>query len=226
MNRLNWILLCSLVVTSFFFFKSCQDNKAELEQTSTLLNAANQKVEYWKGSNGENKARALIFAAEVKVLKEHYGGYFDSLRLEVKGLKKNLSNLEGSIQASTVTERFHLETRLVPDSTGQKFDLKDRWLEIKGTVANDLLRIDTLVSYDSLSFVSYYRSKGFFKGKELVVEATSYNPYSRFTGLKTFNVEEPIQRFSVGPYVGIGIGENFKITPQIGVGVQFSVFRF
>lgn len=224
MNRLNWILICSLVFISFLFFRSHANNQEKLHQQDTLLRAANQQVKYWKDEEGRSKASAITYAAELSVLKKHFGGALDSLFKEVKGLKKNLKNLEGSIQASTVTERFHTEIRLIPDSAGHKFAFKDNWMEIKGTVANDLLKIDTLSTRDSLSFVSYYRSRGVFKRPELTVEATSYNPYSRMTGLRQFKVDAPVKRFSVGPYIGVGIGNG--LTPQIGVGVQYSVFRF
>jgi hypothetical protein len=220
MNRLNLILLCSLVLVSFLFFRSCENAQSDRRQLHTLLNATEQEIEYWKDANGTNKARAITYASEIQILRKHYT-VLDSLKLEVKGLKKNLSNLESSIQASTVTERHSIETRLIPDSAGHKFAYKDNWLEIKGTVATDKLMIDKLISRDSLSFVSYYRSKGFFKRPELTIEATSYNPHSRFTGVRQFKVEEPAKRFSVGPYLGVGVNG-----VQIGVGVQYSVLRF
>lgn len=34
------------------------------------------------------------------------------------------------------------------------------------------------------------------------------------------------KKFSVGPYVGIGVGEGLKLSPSIGVGVQYSIFKF
>lgn len=32
--------------------------------------------------------------------------------------------------------------------------------------------------------------------------------------------------FTIGPYIGIGIGQNFTLSPSIGVGVQWAIFKF
>jgi len=34
------------------------------------------------------------------------------------------------------------------------------------------------------------------------------------------------KKFSVGPHVGIGIGENLSISPTIGIGIQYSLIKF
>ena len=34
------------------------------------------------------------------------------------------------------------------------------------------------------------------------------------------------KRHSIGPIIGIGIGQNFTITPTIGIGYQYSLFKF
>lgn len=34
------------------------------------------------------------------------------------------------------------------------------------------------------------------------------------------------KKFTVGPYIGIGIGQNFILSPSIGLGVQWAVFKF
>jgi len=34
------------------------------------------------------------------------------------------------------------------------------------------------------------------------------------------------KKFSVGPYIGFGLGENFSISPSVGIGVQYSIFKF
>lgn len=34
------------------------------------------------------------------------------------------------------------------------------------------------------------------------------------------------KKFTVGPYIGIGIGQNFTFTPSFGIGLQYSLFKF
>ena len=34
------------------------------------------------------------------------------------------------------------------------------------------------------------------------------------------------KKFSVGPYIGIGVGQNFTLTPSIGVGFQYNLLKF
>ena len=34
------------------------------------------------------------------------------------------------------------------------------------------------------------------------------------------------KRWGVGPYIGVGVGSNLKVTPQIGLGIQYSIIKF
>lgn len=34
------------------------------------------------------------------------------------------------------------------------------------------------------------------------------------------------KKYSIGPYVGVGIGQNLTIQPSIGIGIQYSIFKF
>ena len=52
------------------------------------------------------------------------------------------------------------------------------------------------------------------------------NPYSETKSLRTYQVIKKDKKFSVGPFIGYGIGTNFIFQPSIGVSVQYNIIRF
>ena len=53
------------------------------------------------------------------------------------------------------------------------------------------------------------------------IEAVTLDP-SIHPELKKLNNK----RYSVGPYIGLGIGQNLSILPTFGIGIQYSIFKF
>lgn len=70
-------------------------------------------------------------------------------------------------------------------------------------------------------------SQGWFKPKKTFVEVINYNPYSSIEKLRTYQVEKPKNKlFSIGPYIGVGINQERKFIPSIGIGLQYNIFKF
>jgi hypothetical protein len=212
----------SLLTVIFGQYKHIQNIKSKLDGTESILEARNYDVEYWKDKSGRHKARTKVAEAESRQLEDFYGQQFDSLEHELKKAGIKIKYLEGITNVVTVTERTIDTVRLVTkDSISYSFSYHDKWLAFSGEVNRGHISFDQILGRDSLMIVSYYKREKWYKPKQLYVEATSYNPYTRFEGIQQFKVkEERPKRFSVGPYLGYGFDG-----PQIGVGVQYSVIR-
>lgn len=70
-------------------------------------------------------------------------------------------------------------------------------------------------------------SQGWFKPKKTFVEVINYNPYSSTEKLRTYQVEKPKNKlFSIGPYIGVGINQERKFIPSVGIGLQYNILKF
>lgn len=70
-------------------------------------------------------------------------------------------------------------------------------------------------------------SQGWFKPKKTFVEVINYNPYSSIEKLRTYQVEKPKNKlFSIGPYIGVGINQERKFIPSVGIGLQYNILKF
>lgn len=74
------------------------------------------------------------------------------------------------------------------------------------------------------------------KDKQLKVIAKNSNPYMSNTDMKSVVIEPQKSKvlkeyfkpgkFSVGPYIGVGIDKSLNVSPQIGIGLTYTIFRF
>ncbi len=227
-KKLNSILFAVVIIVVIVFVNRMAMHSAEISSWESV-NAANQReVEIWKNEAGHYQASALSANASIDVLKAAIGSELNGLRDEVKGLKKNMSNLQSLTQLNLATSgTITTGTRDTLILNGTKYDTalafsqKDKWADISGYALKGKSVINYKF-YDSLNFVAYWERPKLFANRELKIDIISYNPNSSITGLKSYNVKPaPLSRFGAGPYVGVDFTGRFTV----GVGVFYSLIR-
>lgn len=217
------IIAIAVLTVIYVQYQYIRDIDSQLESTESIIAAKNYDVEYWKDEAGNYKARTKAAEIEARHIEEYYGQKFDSVEYMLKLAGIKIKQLQSITHVKTVTERTIDTVKLVEkDSLTYSFSFQDKWLAISGEVNRSHISFDQILGRDSLSIISYYKREKWYKPKTLYVEATSHNPYTKFTGVQQFKIkEEKPKRFGIGPYVGYGFSGT-----QIGIGVQYSVIRF
>jgi len=100
------------------------------------------------------------------------------------------------------------------------FNYEDKWINVKGIVKSDSTSIN-IQGIDSLS-ITHYKARN-----KIVVDIRNSNKYIKLQGASTLTITEskpPL--IQVKPYIGVGYDPIHKtIGPNIGVGLQFNIFR-
>lgn len=82
---------------------------------------------------------------------------------------------------------------------------------------------------DTLNITRYWKRKWFLGPKQHYIDVSNSNPYISTNSYKGVQIKESRKNWSVGPFMGIGYGERIEINKPsivIGVGVQYSLFKF
>jgi len=206
-------------------------NARNIKEQQNIIAEKNSKIEYYKNDLGTETAKRVAVEASKKKLKESYDE-------EIKELKRRhsikLSSLESAILASTATvvtdtvEVHYTDTVLVNEELPTfTFSKTDVYHSISGSFYNGRINYE-FSAFDSLSFVFHYNRTGFLGmgPRELVVEGSSSNPYTKIDGIKGIKVGVERRRpFGIGITAGYGITDS-GIGPFIGVGLTYNIVRF
>lgn len=221
MNYKTTIIFTILTISALFLLSREHGQRIALQK---LLDVKSSEVETWKDKHGLSHARAMSAESDLKTLSEYYQGEIWQLYDKVEGLKKDLKNLKSATGVSTVTEGevVTVIVRGEPEATVHSFEYSDSWASIRGEVSADSLKMRYMVT-DSIVFATYYKSKGFLKGKQLYIEGVSLNPNTRITGISNIQVgKDKPKRFSLGVGVNYGLGVGFSA----GASIHYSLLRF
>lgn len=218
-NYLILGLIVFLVVGSIIAFAKISSLNNQLKTTNKVLQLKNQEVEYYRqDSTWRAKLEAVV--ADNKILMETYGEELKSIRGDIKGVKKDLRNLD----KVTVIETKYIDSvevevaGNVPDTT---FHIDRYWSDHWITFRSNHLSLKYSVR-DSLRIVGYWENKLFSKPK-LITEAKSFNPSMSITNFMDINIPPPpAKKFYIGPFVGY---DPFR-GPTIGIGIGYGLIRF
>ena len=94
----------------------------------------------------------------------------------------------------------------------------------KVVASHDSTKLDLKIK-NEYSIIIGEEKDGFLKKKSFV-EIINKNPYSMTESLRTYEVSQKKKKFSIGPYIGYGIGVNFIPQATVGIGLTYSLFKF
>ena len=227
-KKISFLMACLLGCVIFILIDCSNDIQLEgdLKSWKSVAVTNATEVKLWKNQAGLSRARAGVAEADRKILEEVYAEQFRAMRKELDVKNKQLqsatfikTNTSGEIKTPTKDSLIYLDTTKVK---AKVFEFRDRWATINGYFLRDSLSL-RYSFVDSLTIATSWRRKHLFANRELQIDAISSNPHSSITGLSSLTVRDPKKsRIGIGPFVGIGI--NGK--PVIGLGVQYSFFKF
>jgi len=164
---------------------------------------------------------------------------------EIKKLQKLVKEYKSKLKDQGSITNFNSKTRVTTITTtkieydtiivnniqevypkyNSEFNLKG-WVIGDISASKDSTNINLEVN-NEYSVIIGEESQGLFKPKKTFVEVINHNPYSSTDKLKTYQVEKLKNKlFSIGPYIGIGINQNGKFIPNLGIGLQYNLIKF
>ena len=229
----NWIKISALValaIVAILAIRGCQSNKKAYDSTLGLLDMTDNHFRMYKTVSELNAAVARQRITGLDGLLILKSSEIERLKKELRVKPKTIKELvEIYIQGKDSVVLRKVET-IVDNSTVKlwedHYSYEDGWNKFDAYAKDGKLGLSYSIT-DSISIVSERVNGGLFRRGYTQVQALSYNPAVRITGLSSVAVADPkIKRWSIGPYVGYGIDSNIKPNFTVGVGVQYGLLRF
>jgi hypothetical protein len=251
----NNLIIAVLIGVILLLAKCNSDNKAEYKAQSIIsqnnIEVLNDSINTFKTKNGSLINERGILIASKKELKTLNSELYKT----VNDLEKEIDGIEPTIvidyQTSVVHDTVFLNSNLLVlnDSTYEVNFNKDTIYnennsrKIAGSITIKLLSDTSQFNTVEISEVKLTKDEinmdaslviGMKDDKLKVWLSTKY-PGFQADQIEAVTLDPNIhpelrklnnKKFSVGPYVGFGIGQNFSISPSIGIGIQYGLFKF
>jgi len=215
-NRIVIFALVALVC--FLLVKNCENAK-DVERFKTNAAVLREDLSFTKSKLGQEIAGKSALEVTLKELKEGYWIKDDSLTDITRKFKK--------IQSATIIKTVvKIDSINIPYQNPANEYFNQSWSKetplfaISGISTNSFMQINTLRLFNTQRLV-IGTEKGFFNNT-LSVQVTNSNPHIKTTELLTQSVTIQNKRFGVGFFAGIDVTGK----PTVGVGLNYSLFRF
>jgi hypothetical protein len=225
-NQNYFIPYLLIAILAFTTFNQCQRANNAEKQTHSVANFLTDSIRYYKNKHGQEIALKSVLQGDKNNLEILLSKQIDSTQ-QLKGLvekyKKVLS--AGNITTVTVIDTIEIPfEKPVEFEFTRDFNAKTDFYSINGISSNTGVKINQIEIPNTLSFVIGEKKIGLFKS-DLRIEAVNSNPYIKTTGLDSYIYTQKQKRLGVSLYAGYGINSNLQITPQVGVGVSYSLLQ-
>jgi hypothetical protein len=244
-NHKKNIIIIVLALLLLFVLRSYLKEIGNNKNYKELIKTQNQTVKQYKDENGSLHSQIKIFQTRKENMELFYGKQIDSLAAILNIKQKQLTDVliiakktDGKFKVKidtiivkrtdTVVEGSDFDFTFALDTT-YNVEYADKWIDFRGKYSTVEEKFTgEYKTYDSLTFVTFYKRKGFLNlgKKEWYLDVSSANPNSVITNVKNFKiVDERVKRIGIGPYIGVSVGDNLKLKPQVGVGLHYSLIR-
>lgn len=249
--NIPYLIIGVLIIIIAVMSKCNSDLKEESFIAQNNLKVSNDSLIVIKNKYGQEITERGVLISDMKGLKELNKKLYD----EVKKLEKG-TGIKTQVLIKTETKIVHDTTYLQSDITALNDSLYEidfsydttytgtNSRAIKGIATIGLVHLDSS-KYNLVKQSSFKLTKDEMnidatlaigqKDGELKVWLESDYPGFSTESVDAVTLDPEIhpelrqlnnKKFTVGPYLGIGIGQNFTLSPSIGVGVQWAVFKF
>ena len=215
-NRI--VIFALLALVCFLVIKGC-DQSNNIERFKTNAAALKEDISFTKSKLGQEIAGKSALEVTLKELKQGYWIKDDSLTDITRRFKK--------IQSATIIKTVvKIDSFKIPyknpgdEYFNQSWSKETPLFAISGISTNSFMQINTLRLFNTQRIV-IGTEKGFFNNT-LSVKVTNSNPYITTKDILTQSVTIPNKRFGVGFFAGIDVTGK----PTVGVGLNYSLFRF
>lgn len=194
----------------------------------TNLKALTDSVSYYRNSAGKLVAEKTALMVDVNELNK----YNSELYEKIKEFGKKPKDFIGAVSFDGDVVSPERDTVYILDEAEQSFGVdkdfafNDEWRDLEGVVG---YHQDTLGLKITKDVVRFNYTVGIDKDNKVYIK--SDNPYVMVNEIEGFTVptamKEKQKRWGVGPQVGVGLDvTRGKLSPTIGIGVQYNLFKF
>lgn len=181
------------------------------------------EVVKWRNAHGNSQARIKTLQADYKNLEGTYQDWVDSLS---KQLNIRPKHVQSAVSVGIRNERTVRFEKSAEDTVGV-YTFADKHHHFSARLSPDFLEF-TPTTFDSLGIVSHLRREpgvwNFLTGRRtLHTDVVSYNPYSTFTGLRSYRKPVSGQRLGLTLFAGY---DPFLNRGSVGVGVGWIIWPF
>jgi len=228
LNKNVFKIVTGVLVIILLFMYKCEDSVIE----KIFLYENQDTIKYYKDKEGKLHARiSILEASKVSNFLELKSR--DSVIILLQGLvKKYKAQIKdgGSITivGTEIVFRDTGSVKVILDSTGKnptyKRSYSDKWITYNMEMNKDkgILDLKNTNQYSIIIGSEREVKWKFWQSKKSFVDVTNDNPYDKVKTLRTFQVKQKKERFSIGIQVGYGL--TFKgLSPYIGIGGQFKL---
>ena len=232
------LIIASVILILFLLMFSINRSK-KVSQTEQRYEALTDTLVSLRDENNHHIAKIKTIEDKLKnflKLKSN-DDEIKKLQEEVKKYKKQLNN-KGSATVISITTKIDtlvitklkIDTIKLKDTittvTSYNSEFNNKWIDFKVNSSYDSTDVNITIRNEYAVIIGE-ESRGLFKRAVPVAIVSNKNPYSEIQQLRTFEVKvKKPGRFSIGPIVGYGTGDDFKFKPFIGVGFMYSLIKF
>lgn len=230
------LLLLLFLLLCFISIRSYLKGKSDVNAIQNIIKAQSDSIKYFKDETGKLHAQVISQQGSSDIINAYYKPLIDSLANQLKIKDKQISafiSVKDSTSGSfvsfldTIVQHDTLLITKLDTTYGVKYS--DYWLKFSGYFKpNSNLFHGSYTMIDSLSFITFYKPKGFLglSGKQWFLDVSSNNPNTVIRNIRDFSIlEQKNKFFSVGPsIIATYTNGHFSVIP--GIGIQFSVLKF
>lgn len=247
-TRKDVIYIC-IIILALLLLKCSSDKNSNLNSELIIRdnNIVAQKatISNYVTKHGEHISTKMSLISDIKDLSK----YNDSLEKRIKYISREL-NAKSIVYVTHTTSLVHDTIKL--NSKISKIDKNEFLINFnKDTIYNKgnerylSGKLYIITDSSSIKLANFTIDRDEIKFTAEIVFAEKDNKIiasviSSYPGFSTSNIEPVVldpklhpqlkklnnKRFIVGPYIGVGIGQNFSIQPQIGIGICYKIISF
>ena len=241
----EYIIAATAIMFALLFLKQCNDSKFSKEKYKDLQNTVllkDQKINRYRDDSG--KTHATILATEASrqsieiVYKKELADAANQLHIKEKKITdyvRIISEAKGNGNGK-LTKKDSIVYVYGKDSTILKRDtvtldqmnINDKYLTFNSVIYKDFTYKYNYIYADSLYLIKHIKNSGFLGLKKTKIFDVHYsNPNASVTGITQFTIKdlEKEKKYSFG--ISLSYGWNGKsFQPQVGIGVQYILFKF
>ena len=197
--------------------RQCSNNADIKKQLQHNIETLTDSVKHYRTVSGDIAAEKAILIGDIDLLKQTN----DSLYRKVKELGIKKPGQVVYITNEIIREKHDTAWKVLTPEMSRTFDFSDKWRDLTGNVTlkdsilglsinKDIVRMDyTMCIKDNRVYIS------------------SSNPYVKFNEIQGITIPKTKQKhWHVGPTIGVGIGTDGVIRPNLSLGLTYSIVSF
>lgn len=216
------VIILLLIGVCSTAINKCIDNDAAYRNN---IEALTDSIHYYKAKDGNLVAMKTAFTAQAEELKLLNKDLYDKIKaLDVK--PKTITNtvyLKGDTEFLPQDTAYVIKHDTISRGVYKEFNFNNDWRVLEGNVK---YKNDTMGVNITKDIVKFDYTVAMDKNNKIYIKST--NPYVKYEEISGFQVpKQKKKKWGIGPQIGVGYDPvHNKISPTIGIGIQWSPIQF